>query len=180
MSVIDATEPPGARPLKLASRERYARARARMFKPREAAELAGLSPTSGACTKAEKSRQVQDRIAWLTRADDEIQAEARREIEAFYWFGLRADPAMFWQDGRLKAFEDIPPEYRQLIEGLTYTEKGKPNLKVVSKIAASIELRKLKGLDAPTKIANTNAQGDGPAEHLHGHMVVNWPPAEAS
>jgi hypothetical protein len=33
---------------------------------RDAAELAGLSRTSGACTKIEAQQAVQDRIAWLS------------------------------------------------------------------------------------------------------------------
>jgi len=40
-----------------------------------------------------------------------------------------------------------------MIEGLTFTEKGKPNLKLVGKSQANIELRKMLGLDAPAKSA---------------------------
>jgi hypothetical protein len=154
---------PGSEPLKQARYERYARYRARMFSITEAGALAGFPEGSGGCSRAEKRSDVRERIAWLTRGDEEIEREKRLEIEHFYWFALRADPAEFWKDGRLRSFDEMPAEYRQLVEGLTYTEKGKPNLKVVSKLAASIELRKLKGLDAPTKIAPTNTAGDGPA-----------------
>lgn len=167
MSLVETTdhpapfqaEAPGSRPLKRASHERYARARARMFPMCEAAQLAGQSGRSGFCTKTEARRDVQDRIKWLTRQDEDTMHEGRREIEAFYWFALRSDPSRFFENGRLRAFEEMPEDYRQLIEGLTYTEKGKPNLKIVSKLAASIELRKLKGLDAPTKTDMTMAGG---------------------
>ena len=125
----------------------------------QAAELAGQSSRSGFCTKTETRQDVRDRIKWLTQRDEDTLYEKSKEIEEFYWFALRSDPAKFFENGRLRSFEDMPDEYRQLIEGLTYTEKGKPNLKIVSKLAASIELRKLKGLDAPTRMDATLTGG---------------------
>ena len=90
MSLIEPTaaaliqqEAPGSRPLKNAKHERYARYRARMYGMREAAELAGQSPSSGFCTKAEARQDVRDRIAFLTHEDEEILREGKREIEAF-------------------------------------------------------------------------------------------------
>jgi hypothetical protein len=58
--------PPGSRPLRTPSHERYAFHRALMRNRRDAAELAGLSRTSGACTKIEQQQAVQDRIAFLS------------------------------------------------------------------------------------------------------------------
>jgi hypothetical protein len=60
------TVPPGSRPLHTPSHERYAFHRALMRNRRDAAELAGLSRTSGACTKIEQQQAVQDRIAFLS------------------------------------------------------------------------------------------------------------------
>jgi hypothetical protein len=65
---------------------------------------------------------------------------------------------------RIKLFSELTPEQRLCIHSLTYTEKGKPNLKLYDKQDASKALRQLLGLDAPTKIAPTNAKGDGPAQ----------------
>jgi hypothetical protein len=173
---------PGALPLRSAGEERYCRARARLYKMREAAELAGFSPTSGHCSKLEKKPRIIDRIAYLTRVDEEILRAKREEVEAFYWFALRADPAQFWADGKLKAFEDMDPAYRQLIEGLTYTEKGKPNLKIVSKQAVAEALRKLNGYDMPAKFAPTTPEGKGLT--LEGLIAMSYAakgaPAEAA
>jgi hypothetical protein len=153
-------EPPGAAPLRMASRERYARFRARMFEARKAAELAGWSPCSGAHTKAEASRQVQDRIAWLTRQDEEILRDKLREIEERYWQAFRADVTEFYDaDNQLLPLHDLSPDMRQIVEAVT-CEKGKLNVKVMSKLEVSRELRKMLGGDAPTKIASTDPSGE--------------------
>jgi hypothetical protein len=139
---------------------------------REAAELAGQSPSSGFCTKAEARQDVRDRIAFLADEDVQVLREGKREVEAFLWKSIRNDISQYFDivertdskgrtyvDQVLKPFDAISPEARQLIEGLTYTEKGKPQLKIVGKLAASNELRKLKGLDAPTKTDATVTGG---------------------
>jgi hypothetical protein len=61
---------------------------------------------------------------------------------------------------RLKPFSALSPQQRMCIEGLTWTEKGKPNLKLFSKAKANKELRKLIGLDRPTKVAMTDSDGN--------------------
>jgi hypothetical protein len=167
---------PGSLPLK-ATPERYARMRARMYNPRQAAAMVGLSPTSGACTKLEKKPEVQARIAYLTDQDVTVLREKSAEIESVLWGALRVDPSVYFEraeepvrndDGdvlykrevqRLKFMDEIEPELRQFIEGLTYTEKGKPNLKLISKLSAAQDLRKLLGLDKPAKTDVTLAGG---------------------
>ncbi len=154
-----AVEAPGCRPLRKPSYERYARARAMLHKQAEAGRIAGFADRSGASSKCEKNRKVQDRIAWLTRQSEEMIAVKRAEIEEFYWFAFRSDRSTFYDGTRLRPFDEIEPEYRQLIEGLTFTEKGKPNLKLVTPSFASEALRKMLGLDAPAKFAPTNPEG---------------------
>src|SRR5262249_32943612 len=44
---------------------------------------------------------------------------------------------------QLRSFEDMSDSQRKLIEGITYTERGKPNLRLVSKTFAHAELRKM-------------------------------------
>lgn len=166
----------GSKPLRKPAWEAYCRFRAMNFPPRLAAENAGFSPTDGWCTKLERKRVIQDRIAWFTREEEQLVRMKRARLESYYWKGLETDPACFYEvvdelvydgdgnpikrdDGymtrkvqRLKNFDDIDPEIRQLVEGLTYTEKGKPNLKLVSKLAVSVELRKMLGGDAPARV----------------------------
>ena len=153
--------------------ESYARARGVFnMTPRQAAAAVGLSAESGACTKIEKRVRVKSRIAWLQAQDAERLRIKREELEAFWWTAIKTDPAIFFEtreepyltrkgervvgmDGkpimrkvqRLKNLDDLPPEARMMIEGVTYTESGKPNLKVVSKCEANKELRKMLGGD---------------------------------
>jgi hypothetical protein len=115
---------------------------------------------------------VQDRIAWFSRGDEEIFRAGRREVETWLWQGFRANYSRFWRDGQLSDFEELPPEYLQFIEGLTYTEKGKPNLKLVSKLAIAEALRKLNGYDMPAKFAPTTP--DGAALTLEGLIAMSY------
>jgi hypothetical protein len=50
---------------------------------------------------------------------------------------------------QLKPLDKLTPQHRWLIESITYTESGKPNLKLVSKEYCHRELRKMLGGDAP-------------------------------
>jgi hypothetical protein len=50
---------------------------------------------------------------------------------------------------QLKPIDKLTPQLRCLIESITYTESGKPNLKLVSKEYCHRELRKMLGGDAP-------------------------------
>lgn len=181
MPEAQVVETSGCEPLRIASHERYARARAEMHTAVEAARIAGYADKSGAITKVEKRRDVQARIAYLVGQPEETIRAKRLALEAWLWRVLRYDPLIFWGDGRMKAWKEIDPEDRTLIEGLDYIGAlGIPRPKLASRMEAHIELRKMLGGDAPTKVAPTNPEGDGPAEHRHEHMVVNWPPADAS
>ena len=56
---------------------------------------------------------------------------------------------------QLKPLDKLTPQHRCLIESITYTESGRPNLKLVSKEYCHRELRKMLGGDAqPAERAN--------------------------
>ena len=174
----------GSVPLIKFSHELYARERALGQPIAHAAERAGFSKTSGAGSKCEALSKVQSRIAWLAREDDEIVREKRRRLEERQWLIHDADIAKFYEDVEeavtdskgcpvldgdgeivtrkrqmLKPFSEIPAEFRLCIHSLTWTDSGRPNLKLYDKQDASREIRKLLGLDAPTKYAPTKSDG---------------------
>ena len=145
-----------------------------MHTPVEAARIAGLGARTGTTSKVEKRKQVQERINWLTRQPEETIQAKRLELERWLWMALRYDPMIFWEGNRLKDWSEIEPEFRTLIEGLTFTEKGKPNLKIVGRMDAHMQLRKMLGGDAPVKIAPTDPSGEhealiAPVINLIGH-----------
>jgi hypothetical protein len=56
-----------------------------MHRPIEAARIAGFSETSGASSKVEKRRDVQRRIAWLTRQPEEAWLTRQPEETTQRW-----------------------------------------------------------------------------------------------
>ncbi len=177
-------EVPGSAPLRRPSHERYARARS-MLRPKiEAYRYAFEHPERddeapmtvhalrGNASKVERRKDVQARIAWLTRQDEDVLAAKRRRLEEFLWEIHEANYADFWttrtaferdEDGEIlldsegkpreRTFQDIrmfgelPVEHQRLIESLKYTEKGRPILATYSKLEANKELRKLLGVN---------------------------------
>ena len=88
----------------------------------------------------------------------------RARIEQFLWMAHENDPAVFWEavvedatdengepipgdDGkpltrhhqRLKLFSELEPEHRMLIESLTYTANGYPNLRRTFEISQQFQ-----------------------------------------
>jgi hypothetical protein len=171
-------------PLKRAKWELYAQERSLGRGAWEACKRAGLEPKNGAATKVEQHPDVQARIAYLAAQTADILAEKRARIEARQWLVHDANLELFYEDveepiirdgklvlgpdgqpltrnvHRLRRFSDIPSELLMAIETLTHTDKGRPNLKLYSKEKASIELRRLNGLDAPSR----DAPADGPPQ----------------
>jgi hypothetical protein len=191
--VTHTAELPGSIPLNKFAHEIYARERALGQPITHAAERAGLSKRSGAGSKLETDEDVRARIAWLAREDDEIVREKRRRLEERQWLIHGCDISQFYDDVEelatdkdgnpildkdgnpitrkrqyLRPFSEIPPELRMCIHSLTWTDSGRPNLKLYDKQEANREIRKLLGLDAPTKIAPTTADGSdiAPEESL--------------
>jgi hypothetical protein len=175
---------PGSVPLTKFAHEIYARERALGQPITHAAERAGLGKRSGAGSKLEDNDDIRARIAWLAREDDELVREKRRRLEERQWLIHGCDISQFYEDVEetvtdkegnlvfdgeqkplirkrqfLRPFSEIPPELRMCIHSLTWTDSGRPNLKLYDKQEANREIRKLLGLDAPQKFAPT--KGDG-------------------
>jgi hypothetical protein len=166
-----------AKPLKHSKYEIFARQRALNQPPLVAGQIAGLNYDRRNLFRIEKKPAVAARIAWLSRQDEEALREKRIRLEEFLWDGLLADRADFYEaeeipvtdrtgnavlkpNGelytkiviQLKPLEKLTEQQRQLIESITYTESGKPNLKLVSKEYCHRELRKMLGGDAQPEV----------------------------
>ena len=169
-----------AKPLKHPKYEIFARQRALNQSPLIAGQIAGLNYDRRNLFRIEKKPAIAARIAWLARDEEENVRRKRQRLEQFLWDGLLADRADFYETLEIpitdrngnavlkrngqpytkivtqpKPLEKLTDRQRCLIEGITYTESGKPNLKLVSKEYCHRELRKMIGGDAqPGERAN--------------------------
>jgi hypothetical protein len=158
---------PGSVPLKRATWEAYAKARAQLFAhPAEAARRAGLKDGCGALTRLERNREIQRRIAYLSRQEKEIAAEVRESILRDMFVVLNHDPGDFFEvrdavvgyrrngdpiirEAQLpKYFRDMTREQRMAVESYTVTESGKPNLKLHSRLEVARDLGKMLNIGA--------------------------------
>jgi hypothetical protein len=157
-----------AKPLKHPKYEIFARQRALNQSPLVAGQIAGLNYDRRNLFRIEKKPVVAARIAWFSRQDEEELREKRKRLEEALWVGLYADRADFYEtlqtpitdrnghavlkpNGepytkmviQLKPIDKLTPQLRCLIESITYTESGRPNLKLISKEYCHRELRKM-------------------------------------
>ena len=162
------------KPLKHSKYEIFARQRALNQSPLIAGQIAGLNYDRRNLFRIENKPVVAARIAWLSRQDEEALREKRKRLEEALWVGLYADRADFYEtvetpitdrnghavlkrNGepytkmviQLKPLDKLTPRLRCLIESITYTESGRPNLKLISKEYCLRELRKMLGADSP-------------------------------
>jgi hypothetical protein len=169
------------KPLKHPKYETFARQRALNQSPLIAGQIAGLNHDRRNLFRIENKPVVAARIAWLSRQDEEELREKRKRLEELLWVGLYADRVDFYEtvetpitdrnghavlkpNGepytkmviQLKPLDKLTPRLRSLIESITYTESGKPNLKLVSKEYCHRELRKM--LAPPAQRANDFSQ----------------------
>jgi hypothetical protein len=176
----------GSEPLSKLSHELYAHERSFGTAITIAAERAGLGRRSGVGSKLEANPDVKARIAYLAGQEKAVLDEKRKRLEQRQWLWHDWDISQFYdqieepfldesgnfakdENGklltrthqRLKPFSEIPQELRMCIESLTYTESGRPVLKLYSKADANKELRKINGIDK----APSNDDGD-PAMRL--------------
>ncbi len=175
---------PAAKPLKHPKYEVFARQRALNQSPLVAGQTAGLNYDRRNLFRIEKKPAVAARIAWLARDEEENIRRKRQRLEEFLWEALNADRADFYETVEIpitdcngkavlkrngepytrmvtqpKPVEKLTEQQRQLIEAITYTESGKPNLKLVSKEYCHRELRKMIGGDAqPGQLGNDFSQ----------------------
>ena len=151
-----------------------------LLSPLIAGQIAGLNYDRRNLFRIEKKPAVAARIAWLSRDEEGNVRRKRQRLEEFLCRGLHADRTDFYETveipitdrngnavlkrngepytkivTQLKPLEKRTAQQRMLIESITYTESGKPNLKLVSKEYCHRELRKMIGGDAqPGQLGN--------------------------
>jgi len=169
---------PGSRALKNAKYERYCRLRASAQPRIRAYREAGWETSdddnaySNGC-RLERRSEIRDRIAYLTRQEEDLIEEKRRRIEETLWNIHEADVGDLFEtyavietdkdgsiqsdaDGNIatqqkqrpKLLSDLPPETRRNIEKITLDAKGRAVPQLYSKIAASQELRRMLNIGA--------------------------------
>jgi hypothetical protein len=175
---LPAIASPGSRALKNAKYERYCRLRAsaqpRITAYREVGWETSddVDVSSNAC-RLERRPGIRDRIAYLTRQEEDLIAEKRRRLEERLW-GLhesniqdffepydtvkrdhtgqpeRTDEGGLSTETRMrpKLLTDLPPELAALIEDITFDNKGRAIPGLFSKLQANAELRKMLNISA--------------------------------
>lgn len=182
MNDVAAVSAPGSRPLAKPQHERYARARSMLMPRLEAARRAGYETmTAGNAAKLDRNRKIADRIAFLTRQDEEILTAKRQRLEEFLWNIHETDRAGLYEtaewplrdaegepildkDGqqvvipysRPRPIADLPDDLRRLVEGITVTESGRVIFKLYSAMQANQELRKLLGIGKGDEVNQGN------------------------
>ncbi len=147
---------PGSWALKNAKYEKYCRLRASAL-PRVRAyrEVGWQSKRDdvayiNAC-RLERRPEIRDRIAFLTRQEEDLVVEKRRRIEERLWSMHEAAIGDYLEtteiDGktieRPKQISELPRELQQNIEKITVLPNGRTVPHLYSKLAASQELRKM-------------------------------------
>lgn len=173
--------PPGSLPLRAGKQELYCwRVAGLVPKPRAYCEAFGYEITDpkqyhaarGNASRLERRKDIQARIAWLSRQQEEILAQKRERLEAWQWQILEHNPADFYEiaerplldakgkpilkDGefimvkyqRAKFLQDLSAEALAAVEGLQITDSGKVMVKTYSKMQAHDALRKMLGIGA--------------------------------
>jgi hypothetical protein len=163
----------GSKQLQNNMHERYARIRAnavpRLTAYRKAGNVAKNDNVANANSfRLEKKPGVRERIEFLTRQAQDRIAEKRVALEEQLWAVLEADIGAFWEtyeaaktgnDGKLstdqhgkmltvrkqraKLINDLPPEFRKLIEDVTVDRNGNVIPKLYSKAQANRGLREM-------------------------------------
>ena len=115
-----------------------------------------------------------DRIAYLGRQGEDLIKAKRQRLEESLWHQLEADIGNLYEtievpklnrkgepvldkEGRpvtykrqvLRDLQTLPPELRHAIESVSTDAKGVATAKLVGKLQANQELRKMLGLDKP-------------------------------
>jgi Terminase small subunit len=168
---------PGSRPLKNGKYEKYCRLRASALPRIQAYREVGWGSRENdvayinAC-RLERRAEIRDRIAYLTRQEEELIVEKRRRIEEQLWAMHNADVGDFFEtvevaksnkDGQLETDEtgkmltvkkqrprllsDLPPDLRRAIEHVQVDARGNVVPQLYSKLQANAELRKMLDID---------------------------------
>jgi hypothetical protein len=88
--------PPGALPLRKPAHEIYARERALMLTPLQAARKAGFAGmTAGNAAKLDRKGKIRDRVAFLTRQEEDVLKDKRARLESCFWGARESGPGDF-------------------------------------------------------------------------------------
>jgi hypothetical protein len=185
-----------SKPLKNNLHERYARLRAaalpRIVAFRKAGNIAKNDNVADANSfRLERKPGVRERIEYLARQAQERIGEKRATLEEQLWAVLEADIGAFWEtfetaktnkDGKLetdqegkmltvrkqraKLINDLPPEFRKLIEDVTVDRNGNVIPKLYSKLQANAELRKMLNIGGQKEPEQTDVSRLSDAELL--------------
>jgi hypothetical protein len=186
----------GSRPLPNRKREMFVRMLFEGVEATAAYELAGYKRPRGNAQRMEREEEIQSRLNYLRHeldaTDLALRAVRRRQLREQLRAIAGIDRVDMFEEiefvrkigrGRnareiklrrfqLKPLSALTPEQRALVEGLE-ADGLRPILP--GKLQAIALIAKLDGLDAPTKIATTDAAGTGPGTILH---QVEWKQSE--
>jgi hypothetical protein len=179
--VPDSFETPGSRPLRDPKRERFCRLRAVLRPKSDAYRQAGYESESdhaaaGNASRLERRKDVMERVAFLTRQEEETIQVKRARIEEFLWLAHETNAASMWtmvdipaydrqgkpildEDGnpitkkvqRPKPLGEMPEDVQRAIESFSINEAGIVVPKPYSKMQANMELRKFYGFGVGTR-----------------------------
>ena len=179
--------PPGSRALTNAKYERYSRLRALAYSRTEAYREVGWETNndddaySNAC-RVERRPEIQDRIGYLIRQEEDLIEEKRLRIEERLWAMHEANIQDFFEEDpqiqdqnaistnnpseqksaknsssrtrmRPRLLTELPPELAAVIEDVTIDGKGRAIPKLYNKLQANKELRALLNIGRPEERA---------------------------
>lgn len=167
---------PGCKPLRDNKKERFCRLRSVLRPKGDAYRQAGYSSESdhaaaGNASRLERRHDVSERIAFLSRQEDEILQIKRQRLEELLWTIHESNVADMWQmvevekrdhkgnpiineDGsvvvkwvqRPKPIHEMSEDVQRAVETISINEAGFVIPKPYSKLQANQELRKLLGI----------------------------------
>ncbi len=171
----------GSNPLRDPKKERFCRLRAVLRPKADAYRQSGHKSESdhaaaGNASRLERRQDISERIAYLSRQEEEILRIKRDRIEELLWTIHESNVADMWTmvevpaydrqgkpildgDGnpttkmvqRPKNIHDMPEDVQRSIEVVTINEAGFVVPKPYSKLQANQELRKLLGIGTPIR-----------------------------
>jgi hypothetical protein len=167
---------PGSNPLRDPKKERFCRLRAVLRPKADAYRQSGHKSESdhaaaGNASRLERRQDISERIAYLSRQEEEVLQIKRERIEEFLWTIHEANIAQMWEmvevekrdhkgnpiinpDGsvvmkwvqRPKSIHEMPEDVQRAVESISINEAGFVVPKPYSKLQANQELRKLLGI----------------------------------
>ena len=167
---------PGSSPLRDPKKERFCRLRAVLRPKADAYRQSGHKSESdhaaaGNASRLERRQDISERIAYLSRQEEEVLRIKRERIEEFLWTVHEANVADMWEmvevaksdhkgnpvineDGsvvtkwvqRPRSINEMPEDVQRAVESISINEAGFVVPKPYSKLQANQELRKMLGI----------------------------------